>query len=181
MTDKLNIYNVSQRYYNYIRRYDNKVPYLMHGKENRPFIGIVLSINDCLYFAPLTSPKLKHLHMKNMLDFHKIDEGKLGAINFNNMIPVPRSELREVNLEESILDSFDTKKYKTLLKNQKEWCNYNRLNIIDKATKLYNIIDEPAMYKLRKRCCDFKLLEEKCKEYEAELTLNRQKISEIEL
>ena len=29
--------------------------------------------------------------MKNGLDFLKLDDGKLGAINFNNMIPVTGS------------------------------------------------------------------------------------------
>lgn len=41
------------------------------------------------YFAPLSSPKQKHLKMKNDIDFYKLSNGKLGAINFNNMIPVP--------------------------------------------------------------------------------------------
>lgn len=69
----LKIYNVLQRYYNYIRRYDDKVPHLVGDKAGRPFIGIVLEINDSLYFAPLTSPKIKHLHMRNSVDFTKID------------------------------------------------------------------------------------------------------------
>lgn len=181
MIDNLKIYNVSQRYYNYIRRYDDKIPYLNRGKENRPFIGIVLSINDCLYFAPLTSPKPKHLHMRNMEDFQKIAEGKLGAINFNNMIPVPKNELKEMNLEISFLDTKDTILYKKLLEKQRIWCNQNRYDIYNKAEVLNRIIYNPEKAKLRERCCDFKLLEEKCKEYEAGLTLNRQKISEIEL
>jgi len=29
-------------------------------KEKRPFIGIILKINDINYFAPLSSPKEKH-------------------------------------------------------------------------------------------------------------------------
>ena len=40
------------------------------------------------YFAPLSSPKEKHSRLKNTLDLLKIDGGKFGVINFNNMIRV---------------------------------------------------------------------------------------------
>ena len=35
----------------------------------------------------MSSPKKKHLNMHS-LDIYKIQDGKLGIINFNNMIPV---------------------------------------------------------------------------------------------
>lgn len=38
--------------------------------------------------TPFSSPKDKHLKMKNGKDFRKINHGEYGAINFNNMIPV---------------------------------------------------------------------------------------------
>ena len=71
-----------------MRKYDNKVAYNKFEKELRPFIGVLFTINECEYFAPLSSPKPKYLKMKNTIDFFKIDGDKLGAINFNNMIPV---------------------------------------------------------------------------------------------
>lgn len=36
-------------------------------------------------FAPLSSPKPKYQKLKSKLDFLKIDNCKLGAINFNNI------------------------------------------------------------------------------------------------
>ena len=56
--------------------------------EMRPFIGILMTHDDIEYVIPLTSPKDKHKNMKNTMDFHKINGGKWGAINFNNMFPV---------------------------------------------------------------------------------------------
>ncbi len=50
------------------------------------------------YYAPLTSPKPKHLKMKNGKDFRKINGGQYGAINFNNMIPVPDSALLLIDI-----------------------------------------------------------------------------------
>ena len=77
-------YCVEPSYCDYLREYDPKVPYTMDKKSTRPFIGIVLNINGFDYFAPLTSPKPKHLKMKNQIDFLKINNGIWGAINFNN-------------------------------------------------------------------------------------------------
>lgn len=56
--------------------------------EMRPCIGILMTHDDIEYVIPLTSPKEKHKNMKNTMDFHKINGGKWGAINFNNMFPV---------------------------------------------------------------------------------------------
>ena len=48
---------------------------------------------------PLTSPKPKHLHMKNQIDFLKIKGGEWGAVNFNNMIPVHPGSLKKVEMK----------------------------------------------------------------------------------
>lgn len=55
-------------------------------------------IYTCKYFAPLSSPKPKHKRMKNMIDFFKIKDGELGAVNFNNMIPVTDKNYTLVDL-----------------------------------------------------------------------------------
>lgn len=85
----MKLYNVTDAYVDYLRQFDSKVP--DNKAEKRPFVGIVFSINGYNFFAPLSSPKPKHRGMKNMPDFHKINSGLQGAINFNNMIPIPNS------------------------------------------------------------------------------------------
>jgi len=52
-----------------------------------------------MYFAPLSSPKPKHLKIKSKLDFLKIDNGKLGAINFNNMLPFTENNIIKIDLD----------------------------------------------------------------------------------
>lgn len=47
-----------------------------------------------MYFVPVSSPKDKHLKMKNPVDFMKLDKGALGAINFNDMIPVKKAFIK---------------------------------------------------------------------------------------
>ena len=88
-------YTVDSDYCDYLRSADPCVPYTMDSKSIRPFVGIVLLINDYHYYAPLTSPKPKHMEMKNQMDFLKIKNGEWGAINLNNMIPVPIACLKK--------------------------------------------------------------------------------------
>ena len=83
----MDIYNIKDTYIEFIRTYDNRVA--DNKNESRPYIGIILLIGNIKYYAPFTSPKPKHRRMHNDKDFRKIDGGRLGAINFNNMIPVP--------------------------------------------------------------------------------------------
>ena len=130
-------------------------------KEARPFIGIVLTLNDYDYYAPLTSPKPKHLHMKNQVDFLKINGGVWGAINFNNMIPIHSDQLEHIDIRILPTDDKATVDYKNLLANQLSWCNTsaNAASIIQKAEKLYRIItSKTARPQLAKRCCDFRVL-----------------------
>ena len=90
------------KYCDYLREFDNKVPYNYNEKELRPFVGVLFKIDKLMYFAPLSSPKPKHLKLKSKLDFLKIDNGKLGAINFNNMLPVTKNNYEKINLNNTI-------------------------------------------------------------------------------
>ena len=98
MIHNLQIVRVNSKYCDYLREFDNKVIYNNNGKELRPFIGILFNIENIEYFAPLSSPKPKHKKMKNTIDFFKIKNGELGAVNFNNMIPVTNLNYTLVDL-----------------------------------------------------------------------------------
>lgn len=110
MIKNLQIIRVNTNYCDYLRKFDPRVAYNMNEKEIRPFVGILFKIEDCEYFAPLSSPKPKHKKMKNTIDFLKIKNGELGAVNFNNMIPVKRERccnfklLEEKCLKYTIID-----------------------------------------------------------------------------
>lgn len=157
----MNIYKADSSYCNYLHYYESKIPYVEDEKGNRPFIGVVLCVNGKNFFAPLTSPKPKHLTMKNTQDFLKIDEGRLGGINLNNMMPIPRRYLHIIDIK-NIRDI----KYKKMLYMQIDWIEKNTLRINNRAKNLYYlVVQKKATEKLIERCCDFKLLEEKCQEY----------------
>jgi protein AbiQ len=140
---------------------DPCVPFAGGSKSRRPFVGILIEIQGRKYYAPLSSPKSKHLRMKNQIDFLKIDRGSLGVINFNNMIPIHTNSLMKIQLQILLSDTQAEKNYKNLLTNQLSWCNSNRLTIFKRAKKLYiHIMQGNASPELLKRCCNFTKNEE---------------------
>lgn len=163
MNEELKLVRIGKEYCDYLRRFDKRVPYNFKNKEIRPFVGVLFKVNDCKYFAPLSSPK--HLKIKNKLDFLRLDEGKLGAINFNNMIPVQNNNILIINLDKKALNESE-EKYRKLLKKQIYWLNRNHEKVFGRAEKLYNnFINDVLPNTIKDRCCNFKLLESKCKEY----------------
>ena len=160
---RLKFYTVNTEYMLYLKKYDSKIMENSGNKSQRPYIGILFEIDNKKYLAPLTSPKPKHLKMKNTLDFIKIDGGKLGAINLNNMFPVIDQVIipKNIKLEENL-------NYKELLTDQINWCNKkeNSTNILKKAEALYNEITQKKENSIFwNRCCNFKVLEDKSSEY----------------
>lgn len=165
MIINLRIVRVNSNYCDYLRKFDSKVAYNKNEKELRPFIGILFKINDCQYFAPLSSPKQKHKKMKNTLDFFKIKDGNLGAVNFNNMIPVKEENYSLIDLNAQTLN-MEEQKYQKLLREQLSWLNSNYNQIKNKSFKLYQLYNSGKLPdRIKSRCCNFKLLEEKCDEY----------------
>lgn len=157
----MKVYKLDTNYSNYLNHFEPKISIADNGKENRPFLGVVLTVHNINFFAPLTSPKAKHITMKNSQDFLKIDDGFLGGINLNNMIPIPKTALREINISQ-IKDI----KYKQMLYKQLNWIRDNKERINNRAKNLYYlVVQRKATNDLINRCCDFRLLEEKCQEF----------------
>ncbi len=161
------IVQVDYKYCDYLREFDERVPYNYGKKKLRPFIGILFKVGKVEYFAPLSSPKKKHLTMDDGVDFIKIDKGKLGAVNFNNMIPVIKGCYQIVDVND-IKDIH----YKKLLIKQLRWLNRYYTPICDKAKLLYNLYKVKRLSsKVRQRCCNFSLLEENCIKYNQKISI----------
>lgn len=165
MKNDLKLVKIDTKYCDYLRLYDNKVPYNFENKALRPFVGVLFEVNSCKYFAPLSSPKPKHLKMKNTIDFLRLDDGKLGAINFNNMLPVMDNNVIVIDLNKKYIRKSD-KIYQSLLRKQIYWLNRNDEMLYNRARKLYfNYVNGTLNKNVYDRCCSFKLLEDKCKDY----------------
>ena len=156
---------IDEKYCNYLRTFDNKVPFNYGKKLLRPFVGVLFVVDGKEYFAPLSSPKPKHSNLKNVLDIVKIDNGKLGIINLNNMIPVTYNNYKVFNLR--ILPSQPVLRMRVdLLRNQLYWMISNADVIKNKSTRLYHLYIKGHLPRnVKDRCCDFPLLETKCDDY----------------
>ena len=161
----LKIVKIDSKYCNYLRKYDNKVVYNIGLKELRPFIGVLLKVNKCEYFAPLSSPKEKHKRMKSTLDLIKIKDGEYGVVNLNNMIPVNRNNYIEFDLNRKTNNELDISRIE-LLTNQLRWLTLNKKEIYTKSRVLYNLyVNNKLSKNIKDRCCNYPLLEDKCNKY----------------
>ena len=165
MYKNFKIVKVDSKYCDFLRLYDDKVPYNAGIKELRPFVGVLFMVGKCEYFAPLSSPKPKHKKLKNKLDLIKIDEGNYGVINFNNMIPVTNNNYVEFDLNKKSNNKKEVFRLE-LLRNQLRWLTSNKKEVITKSKLLYDLYKNNKLpQNLKNRCCNFPLLEEKSKEY----------------
>lgn len=53
MVKKFKLVIIDSKYCDYLREFDDRVPYNFSKKENRPFVGILFEIENIKYFAPL--------------------------------------------------------------------------------------------------------------------------------
>ena len=103
--------------------------------------------------------------MSNKIDIIKIDSGNYGIINFNNMIPVTSNNYELFDLNSKPKSISEAKKL-SLLKSQQRWLNTHRYLVKKKADTLYKLYTKNKLPKnVVQRCCNFKLLEQKCNDY----------------
>ncbi len=171
MKSRFKIVKLDVKYCNYLRQYDYRVSYNAGIKDLRPFIGVLFKVNKLEYFAPLSSPKPKHKLLTNTLDLIKIDNGNLGVVNLNNMIPVTSNNYIEFDLDKKPANKSEKSRI-ILLRKQLRWLNLNRNHVLTKSLALYTRYKEDELPKnVKERCCNFILLEEKCKEYNIPVTV----------
>lgn len=170
--EKLKWYIVDKEYVNYLRKYDDKVENINYNLKLKPYIGILININEFNYYVPISSPKEKHYKIKEDIDFFKIMQNDkiIGVLNINNMIPILDDSVK-------ILKYAEIEKYRNFKSNREKDLYISFLSFeldlinkkIDKikrnALKLYNEKINNSMSNISKRCCNFVLLEEKSRLY----------------
>ena len=153
---KIHLYKIDLDYIKYLHTYcDNRVQFNKDKPDcynsNRPYIGIVFTINNIDYFAPLEHPRPAHINIKSNPHILKIKNGKYGLIAFNNMIPVHKSLLIDFDINSEINH--------TILLTQFQFCNNKKDEIYKRAKNVYEKrINKPNNFEL-KIYCDFKILE----------------------
>ncbi len=120
-------------------------------------LGVLFEVNDFKYFALLSSPKTKYLKMQDNVDFLKLKNGELGAVNFNNMLPVTLNNVIMIDLD-SKANVKKEELYRKMLKEQLYFLNRRRASLYRKASNLYfNYINKKLPINIFNRCCNFPL------------------------
>ena len=60
--DRLKFYNIDDKYIDYLYQFDDKVPY--NKNQKRPYIGVIIEIDNIKYFAPYSRLKV---HTKSIV------------------------------------------------------------------------------------------------------------------
>ena len=159
MKNIIRIYSLKDTYIKYLSQYQEHLFLHEGGAFGRKYIGTVLEINGLSYFAPLSSFKPKHKRMKESVDFIKIKD--YAVININNMVPVPKEQLIELNI-----NAEKDPHYKFLLQAESREINRQKNRIRKNAEIVYNHKKRNGnSTPLAKRTNDFEVLEKKCREY----------------
>ncbi len=175
---------------NYIKKLNLACPevyYKSVGYDNKPYIGILINEENRTYVIPLSSAKEKHKNWKNInqecyLVYEYALKSKMGdadiwvqddvesmvkhimaVIDIKKMIPVKSGVYKDINLNKENADTPETVKYKDLMNKEYSFCLKIAEDLLMKANRLYN--SQMATGKVKKFCCDFKLLEQVCDTY----------------
>ena len=152
----LSFYKINETYIESLQIIDPDVRISTGDKRTRPYVGIVLTIHDKLFFAPLSSPakfpstldsnelqiaKAKKSNIEKRRISIKVISNKqvhLCNVIIGKIIPVPKSQITEISIQDLLSSSIASeKKYGDLL--QKEYYAINAMKdiIYDKALRFY--------------------------------------------
>jgi len=133
----LMVYRIDMKYIRNLHSIDDRVLSVSPqvGKDERPFLGVIVICNEHKYCVPLSKPKKKHEKMRDKIDFKKnSDNGKLiGVLNFNLMIPVEEEQIQRIDTKIRKHDNADTRRKKELLIKELQWCNAHIADIVNTA------------------------------------------------
>ena len=108
-------------------------------QHSRPYLGVVLNIQDFKYFVPLYSYKEHYQKYKSNPSFLFIYDRKnipLAIIKFSAMIPVAK----EMNVVHLLKYDQQDKKYKNLISSEYRYINSNREEIHKRANRIYKLV-----------------------------------------
>lgn len=166
--ETLKIYRITDQYVRFLKSRDSRVQ--DNKNRRRPYVGVVLYVGSYRYFVPMESPKANHKNIKPGPHIMKLEDGALGILGFNNMIPVHDAALIAFDI-----NSEPDTKYAELLKHQISYINRRKTDVLDHASKTYYRATSGRNKFYQKICCDFKKLERACNQYDP----NRRKPEQI--
>jgi len=173
--EKISFYEINQDYIEYLRSFDKRIlkSDVTGNNKTRKYIGILLTINDKNYLAPLASPKKSDylpdgtirksvIPIVRIISKNDKEQWELkGKVKLSSMIPLADMSLAreyKITLEKD-------KNYRHVIEKEMEFISNNKKLILNYARILYNQKMKNLDIGYIKNVVDFKLLEEKALEY----------------
>ena len=154
----LSFYYVDEAYADYLRQIDNHIPYFNYDTNKKFVCGIVLTVNDLAYYAPIS-----HNTIKNQTSFVIYDGYRaISSIRFSFMFPVLKPNLLN-RLDFNEIAKEDPR-YAALLRAEYRYCSAHKSQILKKATTVYRIGCN-TNHRMNHLCCNFKSLEDAARIY----------------
>ena len=147
LKEKFKIIKINPDYIEYLEKFDSKVQLNKEelNKQNKPFVGVLFSINDKEYYVPISSAnkkrKYNNMHKKycqkgempiDMVFITDTNGKMLSVLNLNNMIPVATNSIINYDITKDKNASLLIKEYR--------YCMKNKEKIRKRAIKIYNMI-----------------------------------------
>lgn len=154
---KLKFYDVDIEYLNYLRQFEPRLPKVLYERHNKFVCGVVFEKNGLPYVVPVSSntrPQKTSLIIKNKKN------QPISSLRFSFMFPCPSEFLKYKDFKEET-----SKNYRRWLQEEIRYCNIRREKLRSKAeyTYFHRTIEPKEPFVTV--CCDFELLEDKCREY----------------
>ena len=158
---KYGFYTVDPDYLEYLNKVDSEVYYNPSYRNSiKPFIGVIVGIENYNYFIPVSSAKEKHKRWRNVSDEHFIiyevidnSVSILSILDIKKMIPVPTGYYEQV-----VFDELDDDRYKDLFEKEYAFCLSIKDKVLNKVQKIYNNQKETGI--VRRANCNFEKLED---------------------
>lgn len=163
---------INDRYMEYLRKIQPRIPYSDYGTRYKPFIGILIKHDDKCFVAPVSSYKKKYEAIKDSPSLITIYDHKynrpISVVNLSNMFPAPENEIievqyRNIDLFRYFENDYEKGQFIAFLKKQLD--EIKKLKIEQQAQKIYDIKVNQLPSFAGSRCLNFRHLECKCSEW----------------
>lgn len=146
-------YEIDNNYINFLKLYDSQIPNIAYSSNNKFVCGIVLKINGCQYYAPVS-----HFNRKQRTNFPIYNNGHIiSTIRLCFMFPIPSDQTILKKIDFNLLKIKDSK-YAQLVQYEYFYCKKNLNELLAQAQNVYKI-GTNKNHILNKTCCDFTYLE----------------------
>lgn len=158
LNNEIKFYEINHKYMKYLYGIDSRVYFDERYKnEVKPYVGIIITLENVKYFIPLTSAKKKHSNYKlktkdylliyDIVDIKNIkvnsiyqdkkdDSTKkyhiLSILDIRKMVPVPNGMFKKIEINSLELN------YQFLFYKEHRFCKSNQDLILKNALRLYD-------------------------------------------